>query len=463
MSPTPDTGKTLDAAGASRGYRAWMVFVLAVINALNLADRQGMASTAPALKADLHLTDTQLGMIQGFGFAILYTLLGLPMARLAERHSRAKIIAGSLAVFALFVGVCAQARSFGTLLLARVGVGVGDAGFGPPVQSLVGDHFPAERRTAAVTCIWLGAPVGALIGAGLGATVAQNYGWRTWFVALAIPSFLFAIVGFLTLREPPRGRFDRPGTASDVPSAWATFRFLFAKRSMRHVVIGCGLAAMGMNGLGQFLVRFMVAGYGVPLGVAGRTLGLLAVFGMASGIALGGFGVTALARRDRRWTVWTPAIGLFLAAPLFIFGAFQPTLTRALPLLAAAHICLFVYYTPTLALAQNMVGSTMRASSAFVISFVLGLVGIGLGPTVIGILSDLYANSAFGSGFAAACPGGAAPAGAPATLAGACREASRNGIVRAIATMALVFILAGIEYLRAARDLRHDLDTHYQG
>jgi len=448
----------------SRGYRAWMLFLLAVVNALNLADRQGMGVTAPAIKAELHLSDTQLGIVQGLGFAILYTMLGLPLARLAERRSRAKIIAGSIAVFGLFVGLCSQARGFAQFLMLRVGVGVGDAGFTTPVASLTGDHYPADRRTAATTLVWLGGPIGALIGSAVGGQVAEAYGWRTWFIGLAIPSLLVALLAFVTLREPPRGRYDRGDMTAPVPSIGQAMRFLLAKRSMRHVIYGCAIASMGMNGLGQFLVRFMVAHYGIGLAEAGQTLGLLAVVAMASGLAIGGFGVTALYHRDRRWAVWAPAIGLVLAAPLFVAAAFQPTLLRALPLLGLAHVCLFIYYTPTLALAQNMVGSNMRASASFAIAFVLGMIGIGIGPTLIGIMSDIFAHVAFAGGsFAAMCPGGAAPAGAPATLGAACADASQAGITWAVAAMSVGFVWAALHYLLAARDLRRDLDTHYQG
>lgn len=452
-----------DAAGFSRGYRAWLLFLLALINMLNLADRQGMAASAPALKADLHLSDTQLGIIQGFGFAVFYTLLGLPIARLCERRSRTRIVAIGVAAFALCVGLCSQARNFGHILLARIGVGVGDAAFVTPVGSLTGDHYPPIKRTAATTIVWLGGPVGALIGSAGGGMIVQNWGWRSWFILLAIPSLAVGLLSLLTLREPPRGRFDRAGASDRVPTMRETLRFMLAKRSMVHVLIGCALAAMGMNGLGQFLVRFMVAGYGVGIAEAGRTLGTLAVLAMGSGIALGGFGVTWASRRDRRWAVWGPAIGLLVSSPLFVIAAFQPTLRGALPPLAAAHVAMFVYYTPTLALAQNMVGATMRASATFVIAFVLGMVGIGLGPTIVGLLSDVYAHHAFVGDFSAACPGGGAPAGAATALAARCFEASRAGIVHAIATMSVAFAWAAVHYLLAARTLRQDLDTHFDG
>ena len=146
-----------------------------------------------------------------------------------------------------------------------------------------------------MTIIWLGAPIGALAGSALGGWVAQNADWRTWFYLLSIPGVLVAVAAFFTLRDPPRGLSDPAGTAAasgPPPSMGEVLRFLFAKKSMRHVVIGCGLAAMGMNGLGQFLTRFMTAGYGIGLAEAGQTLGILAVAAMASGLALGGFGVT---------------------------------------------------------------------------------------------------------------------------------------------------------------------------
>jgi predicted MFS family arabinose efflux permease len=452
-----------DEAGYTRGYRAWLLFLLALINMLNLADRQGMAASAPALKADLHLSDTQLGIIQGFGFAIFYTLLGLPIARLCERRNRTRIIAFGIGAFAICVALCSQARSFAHILLARIGVGVGDAAFVTPVGSVLGDHYPREKRTAATTIVWLGGPVGALVGSAGGGMIVQGWGWRTWFIALAVPSIIVAILSLITLREPARGGYDRAGATDRIPSMGETLRFMLAKRSMVHVLIGCALAAMGMNGLGQFLVRFMVAGYGVGIAEAGRTLGTLAVLAMGSGIALGGFGVSWASKRDQRWAVWGPAIGLLVSSPLFALAAFQPTLLSALLPLAIAHVAMFTYYTPTLALAQNMVGANMRASASFVVAFVLGMVGIGLGPTIVGILSDLFAHNAFAGDFATACPGGLAPAGASATLAGQCFEASRQGIVMAIAVMSLSFAWAALHYLLAARTLRRDLDTHFEG
>jgi predicted MFS family arabinose efflux permease len=348
------------------------------------------------------------------------------------------------------------------MLLARVGVGAGDAGFGPPVASLLGDHYPERRRASAMTIVWLGAPLGALSGSVLGGWIAQNADWRLWFVGLSVPSLLVALLAFFTLREPPRGLHDRIAPTGRPPSMWQVVRFMAAKRSMVHVLIGAGLAATAMNGIGQFWGRYYTAVFHLGMYDAGRLIGSIAVVSMASGLALGGFGVSYLSARDRRWYVWGPAAALAATTPLFLLAITRPTIHQAIWLLLAGHITLFVYFTPTLALAQNMVGASMRASSSFVVNIVFGLVGVGLGPTLIGQLSDLLAQRAFGAqSFNALCPGGAAAAGADATLAAACGTASGAGILQAIGVFSLLFIWAALHFVLAARRLEHDLDQQY--
>jgi hypothetical protein len=184
---------------------------------------------------------------------------------------------------------------------------------------------------------------------------------------------------------------------------------------------------------------------------------------MSSGLLLGGFGVDWAGRFDRRWYVWGPAITLFLAAPAFILAFNQPTIPRTVLALMAAHLVLFVFFTPTLAIAQNMVAANMRASSAFAVATVLGLVGIGLGPTLMGFLSDRFARRAFTLGeYATLCPGGTPPADAARTLADSCLNASATGVRQALMAMSLICIWAAAHYFYAARNLRRDLDTHFQ-
>jgi predicted MFS family arabinose efflux permease len=446
----------------SRAYRGWLLVVLLLVNALNLADRQGLAISAPAIKHDLGLSDTQLGVLQGLAFAIFFTLLALPIARLAEHWSRTRIVAISVAVLGGMLALCGTARGFAQFLLCRIGVGVGDAGFGPPAASLIGDHYPQQKRASVNALVWLGAPLGAISGSVIGGWFAQTLGWRMWFFALALPAFAVALAAFFTLRDPPRGMSDRVTPSGAPPAMTAVIRFLWAKRSFRQILIGAGLASMPLNALGQFFARYFVSNFHLGLAETGRILGLMAGTAMASGMLLGGFGVDWAGRFDRRWYVRAPALALLIASPLFVLGVAQPTVTAAVLILLCGHIALFVFWTPTLALAQNMVGANMRASAAFVANLVIGLVGIGLGPTLVGILSDAFAHHAFQLGdFAQSCPGGAAPAGASAALAAACRTASATGVRDAIMTMSLLFAWAALHYLLASRHLERDLDTHY--
>jgi len=447
----------------SKGYRAWLLIVLLLTSALNLADRQGIAVVAPAIKLDLRLTDSQMGIIQGLGFAIFYTLLGLPLARMAERMSRTRIIAASLAIFGVMVSLCAAAQGFWRLLLFRIGVGIGDAGFGPPVASLIGDHYTRDRRASAMSIIWLGAPLGVVFGSMFAGWMAEHVSWRAAFIGIGALALLVAVIAFLTLRDPPRGMSDETAVAAGPPPDMSTvLRFLLSKPSVRQTLAGAAIAATAMNAIGQFLGQFFVRVYHLGFTEAGRLLGIIALLAMSSGLALGGFGVDRASRFDQRWFVWGPAIGLMLATPLFAMAFAAPVMAVGVGVLAIAHVALFIYFTPTLAIAQNMVGANMRASSAFVVSVVLGLVGIGLGPTLIGALSDAFASRAFSMGsFASACPGGAAPANAVAGLYEACRLASATGIRHALIAVSMLFVWAGLHYLLAARHLRRDLETHY--
>jgi len=294
--------------------------------------------------------------------------------------------------------------------------------------------------------------------------MAEHHGWRAAFVAIGLPALPVALLAFATLREPPRGTFDaQKADAGPPPSMGSVLAFLLRKRSFVHVLIGCGIAATSMNAIGQFLGQFLLRTYHLGFAEAGRMLGLVAGAAMASGLLLGGFGVDWAGRFDKRWYVWLPAIGLVLATPGFLLGFNQPTIASTVVVLIVAHTVLFVYYTPSLAIAQNMVGPSMRASSAFVIQLVLSLVGIGIGPTLAGILSDVFARRAFTFGdYASLCPGGAPLASEAARLGESCAQASAQGLRHAMVVVSLLFVWAGLHYVLASRTLKRDLDTHWK-
>ncbi len=447
----------------SRAYRGWLLAVLILVNALTLADRQGIASTAQMIKEDLHFTDSEMGMLLGLGFAFFYSVLGLPIARLAEYTSRTKLVAASLALFGVMTALCASAYTFSRFMVCRVVVGVGDAGFGPPVASLIGDHYPKEKRASAMSIIWLGAPLGVIFGS-YGVWLAQVAGWRAIFIAIGAAGMLVALLAALTLREPARGMADVSGLASGKPpSIWAVFRFLFAKRSMVQVLIGCGIAAIAMNSIGQFIAQFLVRSFHVAPKDLGLLLSVVAVVAMGAGLLLGGMGVDRASRFDQRWYVWIPSITLLLAAPAFVLGFNRPTLASTIAVLMAGHLVLFVYFTPTLAIAQNMVAANMRASSAAIVALVLNLVGSGIGPTLTGFLSDVFAKRAFTAGdYVALCPGGVSAADSTPAIAEACQQASAVGLRHALMAVSLLTVWAAVHYFLAARHFRRDLDTQFE-
>jgi predicted MFS family arabinose efflux permease len=310
--------------------------------------------------------------------------------------------------------------------------------------------------------IWLGAPLGVVIGSVMGGWLAQHYGWRMTFTVIGLTGVVVSLLVLLTLREPPRGGFDAAQSSQGrPPPMMAVVRFLLAKPAMRQTIIAAALAGIAMNGIGQFLNAFLARNFLLAPAEVGRLLGLIAGVSMASGLLIGGFGVDWAGRFDKRWAVWAPALGLLLAAPLFILGFTRSSLTTTVIVLICAHVSMFVYYSPTLAIAQNMVGANMRASSAFVISgLVLGLLGIGIGPTVVGRISDLFATHEFAA-YLGSCPGGVAPHGSLPELAATCRSAAAIGIRHALMVMALLCAWSAVHYVLAARTLRRDLDTHY--
>jgi predicted MFS family arabinose efflux permease len=331
------------------------------------------------------------------------------------------------------------------------------------VASLVGDHYPLQRRASVMSVIWQGAPLGVIGGALFAGWMAEHYGWRAAFYGIGAPALVISLIAFLTLREPPRGTFDPSAPVGPPPSMWVVLRFLLGKPSVRQMLIGCALATISLNAIGQFLGQFLMRNFQLGMADTGRMMALLAGGSMTSGLLLGGFGTDWAARFDRRWYVWGPAIGLALATPCFLLAFSQHGLFATIAVLMIAQVMLFIYYTPTLAMTQNMVGANMRASAAFVTALVIGLVGIGLGPTALGLLSDLFATRAFTlADYAVSCPAGAPPVAAAESIKSACDAASAVGLRHALMAISLLSVWAGLHYFLAARALRRDLDTHYE-
>ncbi len=439
----------------SRSYERWLLCLLLLVTSFSFTDRVIIQVLGQAIKEDLELTDLQLGLLSGLSFALLYSFIGFPIARLAERRSRIGIMSTCIGLFSIMAALCGLAQQFWQLIACRIGVGIGEAGVQPPGVSLISDHFPAARRGSAISIMQLGAPLGSFLGAFGSGWLAHLYGWRAALVALAVPGLMLALVFRLTLRDPPRGMSDpdpaRAPNASPPPFR-AVLTLLGSKPQFRHMLAGLALGTTALFGSGAFLAPFFARVYGMGLAQAATMYAIASGVSAAIGLSLSGFGIDRLARRDQRWYALLPALGLTASVPLYVCGYMSATPYAALTTITVASTFMFCFQAPTMVAFQNMVGPQMRASAAFVYSFTSALIGLGVGPPLMGLLSDLFATRAFAAGdFIASCPGGRALPEAGATLAQLCSAASASGVRYALATMTLLFLWGATHYFVAFR------------
>ena len=444
----------------SPGYRRRFLTIMFLVSSFNYADRAVFAVLAQPIKEDLRLTDFQLGLLQGLSFAILYAVLGLPIGRLAERMSRVRIVATATAFFSLMTAACGLAGNFIQLMFARVGVGVGEAGFHPPTSSLIGDIFPRNNRASAVSLIMLGTPVGTLLGSFAGGFATNGLGWRAAFFVLGVPGVIIALLVLLVLREPSRGLVDGlPPTRTPPPRFTAFLRTLVTKRALMLIFFGGTIAGFGMSSIAQFLAVFIAREYQTTTLNAALLYGVIAGIYLTVGFLLGSFGTDFLARRgDARWPAWGSAFGL-LSAPFVLGLAFTiHDLTIASCLLVVGGSLLFLYTGPTQGMIQNMLEPQMRATGIALFFLLFTLIGSGLGPPFVGFVSDRFASAAFAHGdYLTQCPGGHAAAGSLPSIQQACANAAALGVREALFVSVSVFFVSGICYLLASRTLRKDL------
>lgn len=443
----------------SRRYKLWLVAVLLLVSTLNFADRAVLAVLAQPIKEDLKLTDTDIGMLQGLAFAILYSVLGLPLGWLAERFSRKGLVAACVAAWSLMTAACGFATNFATMLLGRIGVGIGEAGFLPVSSSLLADHFRSNRRGSVMAIIMLGAPFGFLLGQASGGWIASQWGWRVAFYALGVPGLIAALIVWLTLREPPRGLVE--GTSSSTaaaPSFKTVFQTLWANRSFRHLLLGYVVVSFAMNAVANFVLPFYLRSFGLPLAVAGAAFGAVSFSSNGLGMLVGGFGFDRLANRDARWPLWGPATMIILATPLYLSAFASTQVWVSMGFIWFANFTLASHTAPTIATMQNLLGPRMRAMSAAIAFLAANLLGAGLGPTLLGVASDLFAGHAFTAGdFIASCPGGRALAGSGPAVDAACVAASAQGLRFALMSVLVFFPWAVVHYVIAAKTLKQDL------
>lgn len=438
-------------------YRFFFVAVMLVVCLFNFADRAVFAVLGQTIKRELGLSDAQYGLLAGPSFAFLYAIAGFPIARLAERVSRVRIIAFATAAWSVTTALCGAASGFVSLAVARFGVGVGEAGFIAPMNSLVGDLFPRLRRASAVALIMLGSPAGVLVGALVGGWVAHEWDWRTAFLAMGLPGIVIALLVLLVLREPDRGLVDAAPRANAPPPPFGEFlRTVARKPALRLVILGGGLAGFASNSLAQFMPIFLQRVHHMDVREAASYYGPISAVSLALGLMLGSFGGEWLARRgDARWLAWSGATGLALAPVIYWFAFSSTSVASATILLIMAGALLMMFYGPTAGLIQNMLEPRMRATGAMAFTLLNTVFGSGLAPPTLGWISDRMAARAFAGGnFGAACPHGFAAADAPARLSEMCAAASATGVQQALMMTVCAGFLASAAYFASAFSLR---------
>ena len=349
-----------------------VLWTLLVVYILNFLDRQIVNILAEPIKQDLGLSDTQIGLMTGLAFALFYTVLGIPIARYADnpKSSRTTLISVSLAFWSGMTALCGLAQNFGQLLLARIGVGVGEAGCTPAAHSLITDTVPAEKRSSAMAFYGLGIPIGSLLGMAMGGLLADAYGWRTAFLVAGVPGILMAVAVPMLIREPRR---HSPAAA------------------MVQLLVAAGLVAFLSYGKTVWATIYFIRSHGLSPGETGLWLGISAGLAAMLGTWGGGWIADRYGSRDPRHILTAPALGLVIGAPILFFGYAAADWRFGLVLIVVATVLNSFYYGPTYACVQGLVRPQARAMATAVMLFAQNLIGLGLGPLFFGMLSDAFA------------------------------------------------------------------------
>ncbi|TNF89316.1 MAG: MFS transporter, partial [Gammaproteobacteria bacterium] len=358
-----------------------------------------MAILLEPIKIELGASDTQMGFLVGLTFAIFYATLGMPIAMLADRTNRRNIITAAISIWSAMTVLCGYAASFFQLALARIGVGIGEAGSTPPSHSIIADLFPPESRGTAMGVFALGVNIGLLIAYLAGGWLSENYGWRMTFVIVGVPGLLIAAILFLTVQEPRRGGADLPvakpatpeATDDTAPSFGSVARHMWRVRSIRHLCLGSALAGFIGYGFVLWMPSFLVRSHGLSPTEVGLILALMSGVIGSMGTFTAGKLTDVLSKRDIRWRTWVVAVGKGGYVPFLAAALWVDDLTTALVLYIFPAFFGGFYLAPTFSLIQSLVSVRMRALASSITLFVLNIIGMGFGPQLVGILSDYFA------------------------------------------------------------------------
>lgn len=417
-------------------YTRYVLGVLVVVYVFNFIDRQILAILAPAIKDELLLSDTQIGALSGVAFGIFYATLGIPIARLADRHSRVNIIAICLSIWSLMTALSGLATNFVQLLIARIGVGIGEAGGSPPSHSLLADYFAPGKRATALGIYALGVPIGILFGNLAGGWIGEIFGWRQAFFLVGVPGIILAIILKITVKEPPRGYSeDKSADTTSVPFK-TVVKTMWGFKSFKYIALGAGTQAFVGYGAIAWMPSFLVRAHDMSIGEVGTALGLIIGLFGGVGTLLSGVIGDRLGAKNIKYYMLVPAYGFLIAVPAGAAVFLVDELYLVLAIYTIPAFLVNLYTGPTFAMTQSLAPLAMRAAASALLLFIINIIGLVFGPTTVGILSDLLQSSM--------------------------QMTDIESLQMALLTCNFVYLLSFYYYFQASRHLETDLNTSQQ-
>lgn len=415
-------------------YRHYVLGVLFLGYVFNTIDRGILGVLLEPIRLEFGVSDTLLGLLGGIAFALFYSTVGIFLAALADRTNRRNVLAVCIALWSIMTALCGTAVNFTMLLLARIGTAVGEAGGSPPSHSLISDYYPLKERATALSIYALGIPIGGMIGVFCAGWLNEFYGWRMTFIIIGLPGVLVALLVRLTVTEPPRGYSDQVSAAranAAAPAIPYVLRYLWNLKSFRHLCLAAGLHSFVWYGGSTFNAIFFIRTHGMSTGEAGTWLSMFALIG-TTGTFCGGYIADKLSvrRKDRRWYLWVPGIATLVMVPFQFSSYLSADLWYTIPSFCVMVVLASMFFGPSFAMTQALAPLRMRSIATSLLLFIQTLIGLGLGPLFVGIISDHLA---------------------PALGA--------RAIAWSLVIVGMVNIWAACHYFWGSRSLRRDLDA----
>jgi MFS family permease len=385
---------TADSTLDNTSYQYYVLVVLVIGYIFNTMDRSVLGILLQPIKEELQLSDAGLAWLTGPAFAVFYSVLGVPIARLADRWSRVNVLAISIAIWTAATALCGAAYNYLSLFIFRCTTGVGEAGGSPPSHSLISDYFAGSKRATALAVYAMAVPFGTAIGSFVSGHSNVSYGWRWTFFIVGAPGLLVALLAWLTIKEPPRGYSDKGKLKLDTPPFLEVFRFLLTRKSFVHMSIAAAAHSVMWYAGSNWNPSFFVRAHGMNTGVAGNYLASFALIG-AIGTFAGGFLADRLSVRygDRRWYMWVPAIACLTMVPFQFFAYLSPQLSVVVPTFTVMVVLASMFFGPSFAMGQSLATVRMRAMSASVLLFIQNIIGLTAGPWLVGQISNHLGNN----------------------------------------------------------------------